>query len=52
MISIENIKVNVANRGHITNSYIIYDDIEKEGILIDPGFEEDKIMIIICYLEK
>lgn len=44
MINIENIKVDVAGRGHITNSYIIYDDVEKEGVLIDPGYEYEKII--------
>ena len=27
MINIEKIKVDVAGRGHITNAYIIYDDV-------------------------
>ncbi len=44
MINIENIKVDVAGRGHITNSYLIYDDIEKKGVLIDPGYESEKII--------
>lgn len=44
MINIENIKVDVAGRGHITNSYIIYDDVEKEAVLIDPGYEHEKII--------
>ena len=44
MINIENIKVDVAGRGHITNSDIIYDDVEKEAVLIDPGYEYEKII--------
>lgn len=35
MISIEIIEVDVANQGHITNSYLIYDE-NKEAVLIDP----------------
>lgn len=44
MINIENIKVDVAGRGHMTNSYIIYDDVEKEAVLIDPGYDHEKII--------
>ena len=44
MINIENVKVDVAGRGHITNSYIIYDDVEKEAVLIDPGYDYEKII--------
>ena len=44
MINIEKIRVDVAGRGHITNSYIIYDDVEKEAVLIDPGYDAKKII--------
>lgn len=42
-ISIEKIEVNVANRGHITNCYLIYDK-KRNGIIIDPGYDENKII--------
>ena len=51
MINIEKIKVDVAGRGHITNAYIIYDDVEKEGVLIDPGYEAKKIISTIVNLK-
>jgi len=35
MVNIEKIEVDIANQGHITNSYLVYDE-EKEAILIDP----------------
>lgn len=44
MINIENIQVDIAGRGHITNSYVIYDEIIKKGILIDPGYDAKKII--------
>src|SRR5574344_407295 len=44
MINIKEIKVDVAGRGHITNSYLIYDDTSKEGVLIDPGYDSNKII--------
>ena len=42
-ISIEKIEVDVANRGHITNCYLIYDK-KRNGIIIDPGYDENKII--------
>ena len=51
MINIEKIKVDVAGRGHITNAYIIYDDVEKEGVLIDPGYDAKKIISTIVNLK-
>lgn len=50
MINIETIKVDVAGRGHITNSYLVYDDVEKEAVLIDPGYEAEKIIKTIVML--
>lgn len=44
MIDIKNIKVDVAGRSHITNSYVIFDDVEKEAVLVDPGFDHEKII--------
>lgn len=46
MISIEKIEIDVANQGHITNSYLVYDE-NKETILIDPGYNENKIIDVI-----
>lgn len=43
MIEVERIEVDVAKQGHITNCYLIYDE-NKEAVLIDPGFEADKII--------
>lgn len=43
MVSVEKIEVDVANQGHITNSYLVYDN-KKEAVLIDPGFNENKII--------
>ncbi len=51
MINIEKVKVDVAGRGHITNVYIIYDDVEKEGVLIDPGYDAKKIINSIVNLK-
>lgn len=43
MINIDRIEVNVAYAGHITNCYLVYDE-NGEGIIIDPGYESDKII--------
>ena len=43
MINIEKIEVDIARSGHITNTYLIYDD-NKNAVLIDPGFDSDKII--------
>lgn len=44
MINIENIQVDIAGCGHITNSYVIYDETIKKGVLIDPGYDAKKII--------
>ena len=43
-IIIETIKVDVADRGHVTNCYLVYDKISKYGIVIDPGYNGDEII--------
>ncbi|MDO4283267.1 MAG: MBL fold metallo-hydrolase [Clostridia bacterium] len=43
MINIDKIEVNVAYSGHITNCYLVYDE-NNDAILIDPGYESDKII--------
>ena len=50
MINIEKIQVDIANSGHITNSYLIYDE-DKKAVLIDPGFDSDKIINKILELD-
>lgn len=42
-MNIEKLELRVANSNHITNSYLVYDD-NKNGILIDPADEYDKII--------
>lgn len=44
MIELKQIKLDVAKTGHITNSYLIYDTEKKNGVLIDPGYDE-KLLI-------
>lgn len=44
------LEINVANTGHITNSYIAYDE-TKKAILIDPADESEKIIKRIKELE-
>lgn len=43
MVNIEKIEVDIAGSGHITNTYLVYDD-DKKAVLIDPGFDSDKII--------
>lgn len=43
MINIDKIEVNVGYAGHITNCYLVYDE-NNDGIVIDPGYEADKII--------
>lgn len=50
MISVERIEVDVANRGHYTNCYLIYDE-SKKAILIDPGYDAKQIIEYINKLE-
>ena len=42
MINIYNMKINVSNQGHYTNTYIIND--EKQALIIDPAFDYEKII--------
>lgn len=51
MINIDTIKVDVADRGHITNSYLVYDDESKEAVLIDPAYDSEKIIKEIVGLD-
>ncbi len=51
MIKVESIEVNVANKGHITNCYIVYDDTSKEAIVIDPGYDFESIKLSIEFLK-
>lgn len=46
---IEKIELDVANRGHITNSYLVYDK-NNIGILIDPAYNPKKIISKIVEL--
>lgn len=39
---IDKLEINIANSGHLTNCYLVYDD-TKKGIVIDPGDEWVKI---------
>lgn len=43
MINIKSIEVDVANQGHITNCYLVYNE-NKKAILIDPGYNQSKII--------
>ena len=40
---LKTLKLNIANRGLVTNCYIIVDEKTRETIVIDPGAEVDKI---------
>lgn len=44
MFTVETIEVDVAKRGHITNSYIAYDTNLLEAVVIDPGYEAEKLI--------
>lgn len=46
MIKIEKLKLEVSNLGHITNTYIIYDE-DKNAVIIDPADESFKIIDVI-----
>lgn len=50
MVEIEKIEVDVGGQGHFTNCYLVFDE-NKEAILIDPGFDENKIIQYIKNLE-
>ena len=49
MINIEKIEIDVANQGHITNCYLVYDE-NKEAILIDPAYNSNAIISKIVNL--
>ncbi len=44
MFAVKTIEVDVAKRGHITNSYIAYDTDLLEAVVIDPGYEPEKLI--------
>lgn len=50
MINIEKIEIDVANQGHITNCYLVFDE-SKEAVLIDPADKADKIISKIKRLD-
>lgn len=43
MINVERIEVDVANQGHYTNCFLVYDE-SKSTVLIDPGYDAKKII--------
>ena len=49
MINIVKIEIDVANQGHITNCYLVYDE-NKEAILIDPAYNSNAIISKIVNL--
>lgn len=50
-IKIAKLELNVAETGHITNSYIVYDVNTKNGIIIDPGYDGEGILKVIKKIE-
>lgn len=42
-MKVEKIEVNILKSGHITNSYVIYNEETKEALVIDPGDEFEKL---------
>lgn len=50
-MKIETIEIDVASQGHMTNTYLVYDESngKREGILIDPA---DKAKYIISKIEE
>lgn len=48
-MNIEKIEIDVANQGHITNTYLVYsgDNEKREGIIIDPAYNASYIISII-----
>lgn len=43
-LKIEILNIDIAGNGHVTNCYIVYDNITKETIIIDPGYDANKII--------
>lgn len=52
MIKVEKIDIDIANSGHITNSYIIFSTNSKKAILIDPGDNANLLIETIDRLNK
>lgn len=50
-LRIETILLNIADENHITNCYLVYDNVTKEALIIDPGDEGNKIIKEIEKLE-
>lgn len=48
---LKTLKLNIANRGLVTNCYIIVDEKTRETIVIDPGAEVDKILNMLDVLD-
>lgn len=46
---LEKLEIEINDTGHYTNSYIYYDDISKEAVVIDPADKPEKI---ISFIEK
>lgn len=46
---LEKLEIEVNNTGHYTNTYIYYDDMSKEAVVIDPADRPEKI---ISFIEK
>ena len=50
-MNIEKLALNVVNSGHLTNTYLVYDE-NRKGILVDPADEIEKIISKIKELNK
>ncbi len=46
---LKQLELEISNTGHYTNSYIFFDDVSKEAVIIDPA---DKAEEIIKYIQK
>ena len=45
-LNVIKVKIDVANTGHITNCYVIWDT-NNNAVVIDPAFDADKIVQVI-----